>query len=639
MMKAHFKLFMLSLLLMLGVASCKDNDNSSDSDEAVVTEMVDPSTNWKHRDDPTFMAGIEGAPLAFQQALSSTFPQKAGSLGDAYIAVVGFSWALAHLEELNEFYDGGGLLLLLPPKDDDLPELGYESFVDWDELIWGTHTLYEDIFYLLDAPDEMTVVNEENQEVTVRTDKDLNYYNTRLTALVEWIDAFGRDILDDAADSRSWRASNRAQDSGKPNFDTMVLNLKKGFYHYSVNFPFSANVFIDKGTAYSPDYLKASASVTMSFDVMPLYMGSVNGEEKAGDYYAVRSRVIPHNNSMWVAKKVDHVASQIRIYGFWFNTMDYEFSLIDPSTNDVAAGTRFQELPYPANSTSSRDHTNEFSFGISGSVSGGKNLGGDKGGGKIGGNFGFSCQWKNAIKYTLKNIDYTRNSETNIVTYHWNSNNVTLSDHWDDVQRDFPEDVRREFEAENVWMWHIPYDSVGVADESTKAFHLKARVRLNYSTWYHWRWAIEYNENRRDWNMAFGQARNKQGNVVDASSANGWASCTFKLPVPDRGKWGLLTLRNDATHYTMRNVMVYKSGEEDKTPVASLNQFGYASKETAETVLPVGTYTVTFELVDPDFNTLKARGTLKNVEVTMSKSKEDATAKRSTSLAEIEVVN
>ena len=189
MVKAHFKLFMLSLLLMLGVASCKDNDNSSDSDEAVVTEMVDPSTNWKHRDDPTFMAGIEGAPLAFQQALSSTFPQKAGSLGDAYIAVVGFSWALAHLEELNEFYDGGGLLLLLPPKDDDLPELGYESFVDWDELIWGTHTLYEDIFYLLDAPDEMTVVNEENQEVTVRTDKDLNYYNTRLTALVEWIDA------------------------------------------------------------------------------------------------------------------------------------------------------------------------------------------------------------------------------------------------------------------------------------------------------------------------------------------------------------------------------------------------------------------------------------------------------------------
>ena len=32
---------------------------------------------------------------------------------------------------------------------------------------------------------------------------------------------------------------------------------------------------------------------------MPLYMGSVNGNDKAGDYYAVRSTITPHNQTMW----------------------------------------------------------------------------------------------------------------------------------------------------------------------------------------------------------------------------------------------------------------------------------------------------------------------------------------------------
>ena len=52
--------------------------------------------------------------------------------------------------------------------------------------------------------------------------------------------------------------------------------------------------------------------------------------------------------------------------------------------------------------------------------------------------------------------------------------------------------------------------------------------------------------------------------------------------MPDRSKWGLFSLRNDSPEYLMRNVMVYKKGEEDKDPVAKFDRKTYLHNESAE---------------------------------------------------------
>ena len=52
--------------------------------------------------------------------------------------------------------------------------------------------------------------------------------------------------------------------------------------------------------------------------------------------------------------------------------------------------------------------------------------------------------------------------------------------------------------------------------------------------------------------------------------------------MPDRSKWGLFSLRNDSPDYLMRNVMVYKKGEEDKDPVAKFDRKTYLHNESAK---------------------------------------------------------
>ena len=631
MKKTILKLWILALPMMLGLTSCSDDDNAAGNDERKT--QVDQSENWKQRNDKTFMAGIGDKPLAFQQSLSRTFPNTVQSLGEAEIAIMDMDWAMAHMWDVEEFYQRNGLLLLLPPKDQDFPKLGYESFNGWDELVWATHVQYDDMFYLLDEPAEYTGHNEDGTERKVVVDKNQDYYNTRLTALVDWIDAFESDRQNGPT---SARAMTRAQANEKPDLETIVMDISKDFTTYSVNFPYSLDWPINKVWE-DVDRLRGSSSVTLTFDVMPIYMSSVNGS-KAGDYYAVRSRVTPHNRSMWDPYEQRHGSSGTTVYGYWFKCLDYKFNLIDPDTRQVAYGTRFQELPYPENSFSARNHTNEFSFGINGSLSAGVSSA-TKVAGNLGGSLSFSAQWKESISYTVQNIDYERITTTSEVQYRWYSNdaNIKLKDNWDNYNENFPEDIYKEFTAENVWVWHVPYGKAGVEDDSQKQFWLNLAICPQYSSWYRTWGTVGYDMNRKDYYVDLWKPEKEHimGEVADDGGTPWiWGYFSFKLPLPDRSKWGLFSLRNDSPNYLMRNVMVYKKGEEDKEPVAKFDRKTYLHNESAEAGLPVGTYSATYELVQPNNGAIYGRGIIRDITVAMSKTKDNAPGIISTGMAE-----
>ena len=628
-MKKNLVMTMLMSTLTAGMFStftaCSDDDMdlSTDGVDSIIDDDMDDSfeyvpftaTCYK----PMYFVGNTGnISDELQKAIDVCFPYKAGSFEDAEIAIIDASTALAQEQNIKRFCDRGGLMVCLFP-DNSLVEVGYDDLLGCNELLWATHYDGDD-YYLLDGPDEVLLTDEEGNESFERVEKNQNYWSGRLLPLIEWIEY---------CDEKEASITRGANDV--PSFDELTINMNNGAKHFEVNFPFALYHQIDKGTAYSPDNLYKNGSVTMRFEVMPIYAQSVNGDA-AGDYYAVRSTVVPHNSLVWGPYVGCHKASRNRVYGYWFDDMDYEFVLVDPDTNQPVDGLHFADLPYPENSIAAREHTRSHSTSVNGSFAlGGKASKGKESGieGSIDLSVGFAIDWTESISYSLNNIDYSRNSSTNWVKYHWYSNNVELKDDMNNYQKYFPNDVHQEFDAKNVWLWHVPYNRAGVADGSEKQFKLLARVHPRYSSWYHWRGTRCFSSNRKDWEVDFnGKYTSTDKEVETNFSTHGWASCTFSLPAPDRSTWGIISLKN-ASSYTMRNVKIYASGKENKGPVAEIPDT-YASKEIAKTAVLEGTYTVTFELINPDNNQVLHTGVVNNVKVKMGSTQDAATTVIST---------
>ena len=632
-MNKRIILFLAAILScgLLPFTSCTVNDDNVGNQpyEEGIEEMVDPTANVGVCNSATYIKGFGTMPLELQQAVYKLFPNVVSSLSEAEVVIVDAAALLVSLPEIYEFYDKGGqLVCFYPDLKSMLPEeLGYTDLAGWDELLWGGNSR-GDNFYMLNDPDEVVTTDENGEEKKHTLVKDLNYWILRLHPLVGWIDYSKQG----AAGTPSLT---RADDDKKeaPSLDKIVVDMRNNSAkHFECNFPFTLFHYIDQATLSNPDSLKKAGSVSLRFEVMPLYAGEVNDGD-AGDYYAVRSTVIPHNDAVWGPYVGYHGWTANRIYGYWFNTMDYKFTLVDPDANSqIADGLRFHHLPHPENSISARDQSSSFSMGVDASLSGGpafthKN---DTVWGKIAGEVGFSCAWKDDVSFKQKNIDYSRNSSTSEVNYHWHSSNVQLKDDMDNIVKYYPDDVHQEFNATNVWMWHVPAGKAGVRDEAKKQFALAAYVKLNYSSWYHWRGALYYDENRKNWNVDFTKkVVVKMGDIKGDFNRQGWAGCVFNIPAPDRGKWGVISLKNASNSYAMRNVKIYATGEEDKEPAAT-SKDTYKPQEKAEAAVKAGTYTVTFELINPDDNTVVKKGTLKGVEVKMGRTKEAATTNIST---------
>ena len=630
-MNRRILLFLAAILScgLLPFTSCTVNeDNAGNQPYAEgIEEKVDPTANVGVCNSATYIRGVGSMPLELQQAVYRLFPNVVSSLSEAEVAIVDVDWLLMSLSEIHEFYDKGGQLVCFYPDLKDIvpEELGYTDLTGWDELLWGGNSR-GDNFYMLNDPDEVVTTGENGEQEKHTLVKDLNYWTLRLHPLVNWIEYSKQGAADTPA-------LHRADDGKKePSLEKLIVDMRSNSAkHFECNFPFTLFHHISQATGSNPDSLKKAGSVSLRFEVMPLYAGEVNGEN-AGDYYAVRSTVIPHNAAVWGPYVGYHWATRNRIYGYWFNTMDYKFSLVDPEANSqIADGLRFSYLPYPENSISSRNQKNGYKFGVNAALSGGPEIGGkDVIKGKIEGKVGFSWEWSDEVSFSLKNIDYSRNSSTSEVNYHWHSNNVQLKDDMDNIVKYYPDDVPQEFNATNVWMWHVPAGKAGVKDEAKKQFALAAYVTLNYSSWHHWRGTALFDSNRQNWDVDFTkQIVVKMGDIKGDFNRKGWAGCVFNIPAPDRGKWGVISLKNASNSYTMRNVKIYATGEEDKEPAAT-SKDTYKPQEKAEAAVKAGTYTVTFELINPDDNTVVKKGTLKGVEVKMGRTKEAATTNIST---------
>lgn len=584
---------------------------------------------------PVYFGKLSTVDESLQHVFRNRFPNST-SVEQAKVAFVDPYECLTIDDDLIDFYERGGLIVVLRPTDQNyhvLPEsIKDDDFNDNEQLeeLFFAFNKFEQHYTMIDEPkfsgmynlverndEQMRLSDEYGQqnppeeiqlpvhEIDNQPEQNIDYWQTRLTPFVDW--------LDEMTQLQTVRMNAVKKDGELPDYKSLKADISNEGLLFETNFPFSLNNVITSGV--SEDWsLNKNSSISVRYTIYPVYMLSCNGNN-AGDYYIVTGKVTPHNNSMWGPMEKSgglFNMGRCRIYGYWFKSMDVAFDLLDG--NNMVDGLRYQQTPIPENENSEVDYSKGFSASINGSVSGGwSSKLGLYGEAKV----GFSVGWESKTNYSLKTIAYSRDSSTPTVKYNYYTNNVKLTDNGiDNLNENFPAACRQEFDANNVWVWHVPAGRAGVKDNSDKKFSIRVKVKANYSSWYHWRGAVEYDSNRADY-------------------ATNDFSYTMELQAPNRQPWGIIALKNAAKRYTVRNIKIYKDGKESGDVVATIpstyeyNEMGYAT-------LGEGKYTVTFEYCDPNQNNkVMGIGKITGVNVKAGRSAEEATTEISTADASI----
>lgn len=626
---------MLPLLAAVSMLmACSDNDNPEPQTANSIGDgfVLNPNVQWVTCQQPTFIGTLGQEDEDLISVLNDRFPNRA-AIGDAEIAFVTPEEAAALGTQIDDFYDRGGLLVMMRPTvsnfgllSDTVRDGDFTDNQDVDELFFAFNK-YEQHYTMIDEPEfdgvyqavessedqmnesveygkanpllsyEMPVYDYDNE-----TEYNTNYWNIRFTPFINWIDEMAGLRL--AAQSG---ATTRAADI--PDYKTLKVNINSEGQVFETNFPFSMNNVITSGVSEEWSLNKSSV-ISVRYTVYPVYMFSCNGDN-AGDYYIVTGKVTPHNDVMWgPMEKAGGLFNmgRCRIYGYWFKDMDVAFDLLDG--NQMAEGLRYQQTPIPENENSTVDYTNGFSSSISGSLSGGYR-GAKKG--MLTASLGFQVGWESKTSYSLKTVAYTRDSSSPTVKYNYYTNNVKLTDNGiDNLAENFPAACRTEFDANSVWVWHVPIGHAGVQDNSSKNFTVRVKVRAAYSSWYHWRGAVSYDSNRKDY------------------STNEF-SYSMNLKPLNRQPWGIIALKNAAKDYTVRNIKVYADGQEQATIPST-----YEYNERGTVTMKEGTYSLTFEYCDPNQgNKVIGQGTITGIKVKAGKTPSEATTEVSTAEAVI----
>ena len=252
--------------------SCSVDDKVGDLPyEEGIEEKTDINSVVNICKSTAYIRGVGNMPYELQQAVYQIFPNVVNDFNKADVAIVDITTVFEKLEDIADFYDRGGLIVcFFPSLKDILPEsVGYTDLEGWDELLWAGNN--RDDFYMLNDPDEITVTDENGVEEKHALVKDQDYWKVRLDPLVDWIDYYKQEADNSPARTRA------GESSELPTFDKLTVNMRNGAKRFECNFPFTLYHQIDKATGSDPDVLNKNGSVSLRFEVMPMYMGEVNG--------------------------------------------------------------------------------------------------------------------------------------------------------------------------------------------------------------------------------------------------------------------------------------------------------------------------------------------------------------------------
>jgi acyl-CoA-binding protein len=477
-------------------------------------------------------------------------------------------------EQMNTIIDMAGGVV---PKETNLPILFYAT------QKWGQH------YVMLDdgaTPDPLAPKKEK-----------VLFYELRIIPLVHW--------LNNVEDYKKSKKASANMSDDPYNYDELLANIEDDGLYMTYNFPFSQNFHVDWDDGYD---LNASSSIDIGLRVYPLYKQSCHGD-KSGDYYMVTTEITPYNQNLWHPYSDDCGLFNIDTFhmiGYWFNYMHTAIKLVDKDGNEPS-GITYNTSPIPENAIDSHQYAQGTSTTIGGSATGGFVPGGPTGSLCL----SFSHTVSSTVSYSMDDIEYTLNSATREVCYDYESKNVNPRDDTD-YDTYWPKNCRTQWTVRQAWVWFVPRGESGVDDNSDAAFQILINGNMKISSyWYVWHWSGDF------------------GGYQDDFTPLTIKNQAWQLPAPHRNSWGLTSIKSEYTDAVMTNIRYYKTGEEDKDPVATDNM-SYHQNDFALMGLSDGkdhnqTYTIIYETKDPNTGEHKNSWKFENVEIKQGRTKEEAT--------------
>lgn len=590
-------LWMLPMLIAFCISSvftsCCDEDKPSYNPYPVPlpsVEPVDPITcNAK-----VYLGDISSLPTELQTVLRERFPNIT-TIDDADISFCKANEVDLFSSQLQKgsttvvaSNNGSDMSQVINKAGGVVPQKTGGDILFYGTQKWGQH------YVVLgnDMPEGFNTIDERKR-----------YYENRVIPLVYW-------LLEVEAFKTKRRLREAKSANNEPyDYDELITNIEDDGLSMKYNFPYSLDNTLDY---YAYDFnLKASSSIDIGLKAYPLYKQSCH-DDKSGDYYVVTAEVTPYNQNMWKSYREGiTMVGYMYMMGYWFDTLFTAIKLVDKDGNDIP-GMDFNLMPIPEN----QDDSRSYSSGVSNTIGGSACAGFASGAPMANVGLSFSHTVNSSVSYTKDDIDYTLDSSSEIkeVRYNYHSQNVSPYADDDDDDGHYPKSCRSQWTARQAWVWFVPRGNAGVDDNSDVKFQICLNGDLTYA-YYWWVW-VPIGPNI--------------GGDTNSYKALEIRNQYWQLPAPKRETWGLTSIKSEYTDAVMANIKYYKTGEEDKDPVATDNM-SYHQNDFALMGLPDGfTYTIIYETKDPNTGEHKDSWKFENVEVHQGKTKDDATTSLST---------
>ena len=564
-------LLLMSLLLCLAV-SCDD----SGIDSSIITpDKVE---------EKVYFAG--SIPTYIKDALKLYMPYSTSNIAEAKVVVGSSADLLSIKADIADFWKAGGITVEIHPEYSSHEELwdyaGPGAFLPQDSghdafLLIAVHNygsyrvanplnLDDHLQNLEIADDELAspsdeVFEDEDSNELVGIEATSEYVGTKIEGFARWI----LKHLD----------TREVQDSKDVNTNAEVVDKIDRLIHkddcsqiVSGTLSIGADDFqLCKIASSKPDKISRHSTYEYEITITPFYAFAEN-DRKAADYYFVTAQFVSNNYPLFGTYKKRHGAIPTVAHAFYSENINWEATLEtgDSKTYKVS----LPEIPTPQTTVGQMKYTSGFSSTLN--VTGQIGFTGPAPTGML--TVGGTFTWNNAIDLTLNDqtINMSYDPTSGKVRYEYKGLNHMKND---DPEKAVPQILKSSQVCTASWYWKVE----GVSDYETNEFTMKINTDPLYGYMYrHCTWGAE------------GHFKHN----VHLLPSND-RSISIAVKCPNRTPTGVIQMEC-TSKYRVKNVKVYDSKDVEK----GSSDGSYKKEYLLRYQVPVGTYSITFDVENPD---------------------------------------
>ena len=403
------------------------------------------------------------------------------------------------------------------------------------------------------------------------------FWNTKISSLVSWINQNGGDNLTSAEiPTFDGDISKRITDANYCQCITKTFNVGADNYE------------ICHVAASDKDLVSRHSTVDVTIYIAPLYSYELNNNTK-GDYYFVTTEVVSHNKPLYGLYKEWHGWVRTWAHVFYGKHLKLGYRLLTADKKALSSDViSFFQTPTPETTTDGRTYNKGFSKTFTGNGQFGISAGKPTAVITVGGSF----TWSNSQSRTVadQSIEMSTNPSDRKVSYIFHCNNDREEDSTEDA---IPALARSDQKCEASWIWHVnnTHD-----DDKNTSFVLEFTLNPEYGCrWRHATWTCEGDF--------------KTANLLAASQRTNY----FNVVMPDRIRTGVLEIKATSSQY-MQGLTI----TDAKGNVVAKDDGAYEKNQIQRYQIPVGVYTVDYSIRDGDTGELLSKRRIKDVKIETS---------------------